>query len=128
MDLSSYADSRAFFEFPGECFDPEMADFQSIKGRAHCVAALIEKISILPFALSYKLYKTLLRSLGLLFSAALLAATLGTSEGAREFYLHRVSSLANDLADWVLFPFAVLTCFSKLIFASLVHPALYFRF
>ena len=128
MDLSSFADSRSFFEFSDRISDPEMSEFQSIKGRAHCFAALIEKIGILPFALLHKFYKTFFRVVGLGFALVLLVLSLGSSGGARELFLRRFSALSKDLADWVLFPFAVLLCLSKLLFGSLIHPALYFRF
>lgn len=128
MDLSAFASSKAFFEFSSDNLDPKMAEFHSMKGRAQCFAALLEKLVILPFAVLFKLYKTFFRSVGVVFSAVILLATFGTSEAAREFFVRRVSSLATDLADWVIYPFAIFICFSKLILASIVHPALYFRF
>jgi len=127
MSLSFYAESQTFFDFSCEVADAELGDFHSIRGRARCIAILLGKILIVPFALLYKLYKTCFRFLGLFISGALLLVTLGTSNGAREFFVRRVSSLARDLADWVLYPFAILSCFSKLLLASLIHPALYFR-
>jgi len=128
MDFSSYSESQAFFEFSKEVSDPELGDFYSLKGRLRCLAALCEKALILPFALVFKIYKTFFRSVSLFFGAALLLATLGTSGGAREFFVRRFSILAKDLADWFLYPFAALSCMAKLLFAGLVHPAFYFRF
>ena len=127
MNLSLYAESQTFFDHCCEVADGKLADFQSMRGRLRCFLVLLEKISILPFALLYKLYKTSFRFAGLLLSGILLLLTLGTSPGAREFFVRRISSLACDLADWVLYPFAIFSCFSKLLLAALVHPALYFH-
>jgi hypothetical protein len=128
MGFSSYSTSRYFFDFSCDIPDPVLAQSKSIRGRAHCFGAFLEKVAILPFALLFKFYKTFFRASGVLVGAAFLCATLGTSGGAREFFEGRVSALAKDLADWVLYPFAVLVCCSRLLLASLVHPALHFRF
>jgi hypothetical protein len=119
--------SRTFFEFTGETSDLQISDFHSSKGRLCCLAALFEVIGLLPFSLLYKLYRTFLRTLGLISSSVLLFLTLGISEGARAWFIRRVSRLAMDVADWVLFPFAILSCVAKLLF-SLIYPVLYFRY
>ena len=125
MDLST---SRAFFELTSEIADPNLGEFDSIKGRIHCVALIFEKLAVLPFALFSKTCKTFSKAVGIFLSAAFLAATLGSSGGVRELFVNQAASLAKDLADWVLFPFAIFICFSKLLFASIVHPAVFFRY
>lgn len=127
MGLCSYSDSKTYFEPEDEISDPEVADFQSLRGRFLCLTALFEKLLLLPFALFAKACKTFFRILGVFFSAFFLIATLGASYGIRDFFIQRVTSLARDLADWVLLPFAVLTCFCRLLLACLIHPALFFH-
>lgn len=128
MELSVLANSRSYYEFSDDMFDPEMAEFNSFKGRLRCLAELLVKWSVLPFALIYKFYRTFLRFFALGLSALSLAATLGLSVGARDFFVDSASSLAADLADWVIYPFAVLACTAKLLVGCLVHPALHFKF
>lgn len=127
MTLSVYAESQSFFESSCEVADVKFSDFESIRGRARCLFILLEKVIVLPFALFFKLYKTSFRFLGLALSASLLLVTLGASVGIREFFVRRVCSIARDFADWILYPFAVFSCFSKLILAAFVHPGLYFQ-
>lgn len=128
MDISLYANSRYFFESTAEIGDAGWSEFQSVRGRVRCFILFFGKIWILPFALLYKFYKTFFRVVGLFLGAGLLLATLGTSGSAREFFLRRVSFAANDFADWVLYPFAILVYYGKLLLAASIHPALYFRF
>lgn len=125
MDISC---SRTFFEFTGETSDLTISDFHSCKGRLCCLGALFEVIGLLPFALMYKVYKTFLVAVGLALSAGLLLLTLGCAGGVREWFVSRVSCLAKNVADWVLFPFAILSCCAKLLFASFINPNLYFTY
>lgn len=127
MTLSIYAESQSFFDSACEAVDVKLSDFESIRGRARCLFILLEKLIVLPFALFFKVYKTSFRVLGLALSITLLLVSLGTSIGIREFFIRRVSALARDLADWILYPFAVFSCFSKLFLAALVHPGIYFQ-
>ena len=124
----NFSSSSAFFDCDPQTVDPNLSRFQSLKGRFFCLRTVFEKILILPGALLQKICKTIFKAVGVILSAGLLILTLGTSCWARDFFVRRFGSLAFDLADWVLFPFAVLTCFAKLLLAFLVHPALYFRF
>ena len=57
----------------------------------------------------------------LIFSAAFLLITLGNSAGIREWFVRRVAYLAKDVADWVLFPLAILSNGAKLLLGSLVY-------
>lgn len=127
MDLSEYAESNTYFDLSRHIICSDFAN-SSIRGRLFALKVFFEMLLALPFALVFKIYKTFFRGVGLLLSSTLLLATLGTSTTLRECFMRRVSSLANDLADWVLLPLAVLSSFSRLLLASLIHPALFLRF
>jgi len=118
MKLSELSDSKLYFEISSHVLHQHRFEF---------VKTFFGLIAALPIALSYKLWRTLLRGAGVLASGACLAMTLGMSKGLRELFISRVSSLAANLADWLLFPFALAVCFSRLLLASLIHPALFIR-
>jgi len=126
MNLENYSHSQTYFDFSSSISDEKLSDFQSIKGRMRCFCALMEKLSILPFAVLYKAYKTFFRAVGVVLGGSGLILTLGTSTLVREFFSRRFTSMAEDLADWVLFPFSVLSFFVKLLIASFFCPRLYF--
>lgn len=117
MELSSYSNSATFW------------DSNLLLGRVHAqdrkalLKVFFEILLILPFAVAYKFFRFVCRIIGLAFSVGLLAATLGICEGIRKFFLRKVSLVASDFADWILYPLAVSTCLLKLLFAILIHPA-----
>jgi len=117
--------SQSFFEISAHA---EQIEDHSFRGKLLCLQDFLKKILILPFALLYKAYKTVLRALGVIWSAILVTATLGTSEGLRQFFVERVAALAKDLADWVLLPFAIISCFFRMLLAFLIHPNFYFKY
>jgi hypothetical protein len=92
--------------------------------RFEFVKTFLWVLAALPFALLYKMWRTLLKGAGVLAVGLFLAATFGISRGLRELFVSLVSSFAANLADWVLLPFALLSCLLKLILASVVHPSL----
>ena len=63
----------------------------------------------------------------MLAAALFLVATLGVSSSGRELFIERVSFLAKDLADWVLFPLAIGVWIFRFLLAVTVHPAFYFK-
>jgi hypothetical protein len=65
-------------------------------------------------------------ALGLGFAATLLGLTLCCESGIRGFFCKKITCLAKDLADWILWPAAVTVCLGRLLLAATVHPALYF--
>jgi hypothetical protein len=52
--------------------------------------------------------------------------TLCSSEPVRALFVRRVGSFAQDLADWVIWPVAVVGCLGRLLLAAIIHPALYY--
>lgn len=108
-------DSRAFFEVSSE--GPA---FKAT--RLQCLKDFLKKCFCLPFALAAKIGRTFFRFVGVFIGAISLILTLG---GARRFFIDRVSSLAQDLADWVMYPFAIAVRFVRLLIA-IVHPKVYF--
>jgi len=124
MDLSS---SGSLFSLSAELSDPNFSHFSSVQGRLRSAKALLEACLLLPFALLCKSYRTLLKALGVAFSLGILVLTLGAVDPVRAFFVRRVTDLAQDLADWVLFPLAVLCCFVRMVGAMLIHPVLYFK-
>ena len=123
MELSSYANSQAFFEISSGA---ELIQFNTLRERWLCLKDFLIKTAILPFALLFKASKTFFRLAGILFAAGFLIATLGTSSSGREFFIERTSIFAKDLADWVLFTLAVAVWFIKLLLALMIHPDIYF--
>ncbi len=123
-----FSSSRAYLERDRITVDPSLSRFQSLQGRLFCIKIAFKKLLILPAAFLYKVCRTVFKTTAATFSIGLLFLTLGVSDGVRDFFVQRFCSLALDLADWILFPFAILICFSKLLLASTVHPALLLRF
>jgi len=77
----------------------------------------LRNVFFLPLTLVYKLIRTFLRTIGLAFSLFLLILTFGSSCGICDLFLRRTSILAADLADWVIYPFALLSRFVKMCFS-----------
>lgn len=125
MQFNCCVDSNFYFH-PSDEVDPKNVRFESLRGRLRCFASFVQKLISLPFALFCKSYKTFLRFCCVGYSAIYLLFTLGMSTKAQEFFSKRARCLANDLADWILFPFAVVTCLLRLILGTLIHPALYY--
>ena len=122
MNVFHFSESKAFFEISN------FIEYPCANKRICFAKAFFSILLALPFALAYKLCKTLFRGLGVLFSACMLAVVFGLSQGLRELFVRRVSALAADLADWILpYPLAVLICLSRLFLASLIHPSLFFH-
>jgi hypothetical protein len=99
--------------------------FDSVKGRALSLLHFFEKLAILPLALLYKFYRTFFRFLGVLLAFFLLVVTLCLSETVRGLFVKRVASLAQDIADWIMWPMAVASCLGRMLLAAFIHPALY---
>ncbi|HEY4255415.1 MAG TPA: hypothetical protein VGM34_03605 [Chlamydiales bacterium] len=125
MILERYCKAEGFFDCAAPLVIPDISRFLSWKGRLLSLINFFEKLGIVPFALLFKLYKTLARGVALALSALWLALTLFSSISSRQLFVRRAASLAQDLADWVLWPVAVFVCLSRLLLATLVHPALY---
>jgi hypothetical protein len=85
------------------------------------------RIAMVPAAFAVKLYRTGCSFVGVALSLLFLVATLFVVPRARAYFVKRVIILANDLADWVLWPFAVLYCIVKLILAASIHPSIYYH-
>lgn len=94
----------------------ELLDSKSISEDLNFRSALF-----LPLILSYKLMRTFFRALGLALSLSFLLLTFGSSNGAREFFLHRTSTFAADLADWVIYPLALLSRVVRMCFSCIRH-------
>lgn len=122
--MTGITTSSAFFE----C-DPSFTIHEKhpIKSRLFCLSLLLKKALLLPLTLTGKAISTLFRILGLSLSITTLFLTLGFSESAREFFKNRMSCLGLDIADWIIFPFAILICFVKLILGGIVNPLIYHR-
>jgi hypothetical protein len=108
-------DSKAFFEVSSE-----ELPFQA--SRLKCIKDFLKKCFFLPFALVAKIALTFFRFVGVFIGAVCLILPLG---GARRLFIDRVSSLAHDLADWVMYPFAIAVRCARLVVA-LIDPKAYF--
>ena len=117
-----YTTSKEFFEIPVHPPQPN-----TLKARFLCLKDFFKRCLIFPFALVLKACKTIFRVLGTCFSLAFVLVTFGTYSRSREIFVSRVSSLAKDIADWILLPFAIIVWVFRLILAVLIHPNLYFN-
>lgn len=126
MGLNQYSTAEGFFDCVAPLVTAEMRRFFSWKGRLLSLVIFLEKLGLLPFALLLKVYKTLARVCALVFSALFLLLTLFSSPATRLLFVRRVEALAQDVADWVLWPAAVIVCLGRLLLAAFVHPILYF--
>lgn len=122
--MTEITSSSAFLEH-----DPAFTihEGNSFKSRIFCFSLLIKKLLLLPFTLFAKAFSTFFRILGIGFGLSSLFFTLGLASSARHFFIKRMLCLGSDLADWVLFPFAIAICFLKLILGGLISPSIYYR-
>jgi len=90
------------------------------------MARFFQKLLALPVAIVWKLYRTVCSVAGVGFATMLLILTFCSDSGIRAFFRNKVMNLAKDVADWLLWPVALLFCFGRLLLAATVHPALYF--
>lgn len=110
MKFQILAESQSYFE---------ISNYMLCEDRLAVVREIFEILAALPFALVVKVWRTLLEGMGIVAAIFFLLLTVGISKGVRELFVSRVSSFAANLADWVLYPFALATCLSRLFLASL---------
>ena len=122
MDFLAFSTSKRYFEI-SDYIDPPLVDSRSFFAKR-----LLQIALIFPLAIGLKFCKTLLRLLSVALSAGFVILTLGGAAGLRSLFLRRVASFAEDMADWVLYPLAIVSCLSRLALAILVHPSLFFRY
>lgn len=122
----NFSFSESFFNYKEPLAEPGMADFGSWRGRKRAILKFFQQISIIPLAFLTKLYHTFVSALGLGFAVFLLALTLCSEVGIREFFMKQMVHFAENLADWVLWPAAIMLCLIRLLLAATIHPALYF--
>jgi hypothetical protein len=115
-------ESQSFFEVSN---GPQLDN--TFKARFLCVKDFLKRCACFPFVLVERGCKTFFRGLGVILAAALMLGTLGSSLTVREFFLKRFISLAKDLAEWILLPFALLGNFFRLFLALFFHPNFYFN-
>lgn len=127
MDLRHFSSSEGFFDCSEPLAQPGIADFDSLRGRGLALRNFFAKLCLVPFAFLYKIYRTAVSCLAVGLSIFLLVLTLCGSQKAREFFIRRVSNFSQEIADWVLWPIAVVFCLMRLLMASVLHPALYFK-
>lgn len=128
MQCSHFAESKTYYSFFEE-IDPKLFCAESsVKSRFSILKIFIKLLLLAPFGLLYKAFKSALRVLGVFCAASILLLTLGTYGSARVFFLKRLFSLAKDLGDWVLFPFAFCLISLRFLLALLVSPSIFCRF
>jgi hypothetical protein len=115
-----YANSSEYFEIS---IGPQPDN--TLQARLLCLKDFLKRCAIFPFALIAKACKTVFRFVGICFSVLFVLITLGSSFGAREMFVARITCFAKDLADWVLLPLALLLYFVRLILALVIHPTFY---
>lgn len=108
-------------------FKPQYFDFGSIRGRFAALASFFKILFTSPFFAIVLCVKTFFKALGVAFGFLVLFASLGCSEGSRAFFIARIVSLAQAVAELCLFPFIVLLGLCKSFLGFLIHPALYFH-
>ncbi|MBX7067136.1 MAG: hypothetical protein K1X28_07890 [Parachlamydiales bacterium] len=115
-------DSREYFEIS---IGPQPDN--TFRARLQCLKDFLKRVIGFPLALISKFCRTILRTISIFFAAVFVICTLGSSSGARDFFVDRIVIFAKDLADWVLLPFALILCFFRLILALIIHPDFYFN-
>lgn len=128
MTISKYIHSDGFFEEEELVASPEMASFDSLRGRGLSLLKFLEQLAIAPLAFIGKIVRTSLAAIGVCGSILLLILTLCSSIWARQLFVRRIEIFAKELADWILWPVALATRLGKLLLAAFIHPALYFNF
>jgi hypothetical protein len=99
----------------------------SLGARFLCVKDFLKRLLCFPAILVGKILKTALRLVLIPCAALLVLLTLGSSAAFRKLFVDRIVTLAKDLADWVLMPFAITLCFLRLLLALFIHPDFYFN-
>ncbi len=99
----------------------------NFKSRLACLRNFFIRCAIFPLSLVAKGWKTLLKGAGALIASLLIVLTLGSSVSLRRFFVGRVASLAQELADWVLLPLALCSRLCRLILGWAIHPKIYFN-
>jgi len=127
MGFAILASSEGFFNCSEPLAQPDVAEFNSVRGRVLALGQFFKTLCSIPLAFAYKAYRTILSLLGVGFGVSALILTFCSSLATREFFIKKFTQLAKDLADWVLWPIAALLCLFRLLLASSIHPALYFR-
>jgi hypothetical protein len=120
VEIKDLSFSSSYFKF-----EPDSRS-SATSLRIACLIGLIRVAALLPIALFLKCLNTLGRFLGVVSSIGALCLTFGLSESVRLFFLRRMRAMADDLADWVLLPIALVVWALKLIMALLISPALFF--
>ncbi len=95
--------------------------------RLLCVKDFLKRCAILPLALLKKGGHTAFKLFAALLGIGVVVVSVGSSCAARQFFVSRILALAVDIADWLLFPFAVISCVIRLVMALLIHPHFYFN-
>jgi hypothetical protein len=91
----------------------------NFESRMACVKEFLKQLARLPLALISKFGKTFFRSIGVVLGAVLVVVTLGS---CRDFFVRRMTALAEDLAEWVVIPFSIMGSFVRVLLALFVHP------
>lgn len=123
--MHSFSESSSYFEVSIPVFSSRAARLNSAEGRFLCVAAFLGLILFLPFIVVFKIVKSLFRCIGVLLALSFFVLSLGISVPIREFFIRRVSALGKDAVDWILFPFAIITCGFRLLLASIILPSFF---
>jgi len=113
-----FLDSKTYFE---------MSDHLIFCNRWTLAKTFFEIVALLPVALLWKVWGTFLKGIGFVLMTSALAMTCGIFKGIRNAVVKQATSFAANIADWIMFPFAVLICLLQLIVGCLIHPSLIFR-
>ena len=119
MNFRQFSTSQAYFE---------IAEHLLHCNRFAVVKVFLEVLATIPFAIMWKLGATLLKGVGVLCAGCFLGVTLGVFKGIREVFVKQATCFAANLADWVIFPFAVLICLFRLFLGCLIHPSFFLRY
>jgi|GEM_PF-3158833 len=83
------------------------------EGRFIQVLDLIKKMFFLPFFFLSKVLRTVCYFLGLVTGLAGVIFTFGLKWEKKEALKRKVTMIAEEIADWVLYPFAIVVNISK---------------
>lgn len=109
------------------CYQPDLTNLRSIKGRLFCLFSFFRKLILLPPILLQKAVRFFIKSFALTFSVFGLFISLGISSTARCFFMEKIEDMSKEIAEWFLLPFILLGMFIRSLLGAFIHPGLYLK-
>jgi hypothetical protein len=125
IDYQYFASSQALFDPDSFFEESRLYRFSSIRGRIRCLWTFCKKLAFLPFAMLFKALRTVGRLFQVTLVFALLCISFGISSKIRMLFIEKLIAFAQDIGDWVLYPFAFFVFVARHLLAVVVHPRIH---